>query len=123
MLPTIEYVKASSVWENARDYVDEGHCPGLVRGYNVEVIHKDGRTSWITTFWIDTTIEDHLNSEFMQWYAKVHEIEYTGRVMFRGYGEEEWDPDERDTYVCNIGPRKRTDDVPDSEFECLKRSI
>lgn len=116
-----EMVKASSIWPNARDYCDEGLVRGLVRGYNIEVKLPNNETEWLSAEWIDGIPEDHFNDEFHLWCYKIHQWVPTGRITFRGYGEEAWDPVERDTYICNIGPRKRTDDIPDSEFECLRK--
>jgi hypothetical protein len=114
-------VKASSIWSSARDYTDEGKVLGLVRGYNIEVKTPDEKLIWLTAEWIEGGPEEHFNDEFHQWFYQMHNYTPTGRITFRGYGEQEWDPDERDTYICNIGPRKRTDDIPDSEFEFLKK--
>lgn len=115
------FVNASSIWDSAKDYIDEGLVRGLVRGYNIEVKTQQGKVEWLSAEWIDGNPDDHFNDEFHLWYYQMHGWTPTGRIAFRGYGEEEWDSVERDTYICNIGPRKRTDDVPDSEFECLKK--
>lgn len=102
MIKITEHVPANQIWPTATSYVDNGLIRGLVRGYNFEVKTKDGKFDWLSTTWIDEDPEKYLNSEWMQWYANEHQWTYTGRVCFRGYGEEKYDPKERDTYICNI---------------------
>lgn len=103
MMKVKEMVKPSTIWPTAEDYIDQGMIRGLVRGYNVEIRTPNGETSWLSATFIPDTIEKYLNSEFMVWLFETHQWEFTGRVSFRGYGEEHYDPKERDTYVTIIG--------------------
>lgn len=100
-----EYVPASSIWETAEDYVDEGLVVGLVRGYNIEVETSDSIVDWLSANWIHEDPEVFFNSDFYLWYCEEHGWTPTGRICFRGYGEEEYDLDEHEFYVTNVGPR------------------
>ena len=113
-------VNASEIWPTAKNYVDEGAVLGLVRGFNIEVETSQKTFEWLSCEFIEGELNEVFNDEFHHFLYSQHGWTPTGRYCFRGYGEERWDPRERDTYVCNIGPRKRTDDVPDSEFDCLR---
>ena len=93
-----EYVNASSIWPTAKDYTDLGERPGFVRGYNVEVV-KDGKTDWVSCSWFEGDPNIYFNDEFHTWLNAEHGWEYTGRICFRGYGVEMWDPEERDFYI------------------------
>lgn len=93
-----EYVNASSIWPIAKDYTDLGERPGFVRGYNVEVV-KDGKTDWVSCSWFEGDPNIYFNDEFHTWLNAEHGWEYTGRICFRGYGVEMWDPEERDFYI------------------------
>ena len=99
-----DYVKASSIWETAEDYKDEGQVDGLVRGYNIEIRLPDGRVDWHSCNWIHEDPEIYFNNDFYQWYFEEYGWTPTGRICFRGYGVEEYDFEERDTFVTNIGP-------------------
>lgn len=98
MLNFTEVVLASSIWPNAKDYVDKGERPGLVRGYNVE-INKNGEIGWMSASWIHGTPEDYFDSDFYRWHFEDMGAVPTGRIAFRGYGREEWDLEERDDVV------------------------
>ena len=94
-----EYVNASSIWPTAKDYTDRGYIAGYVRGYNIEVKTADGTTDWLSCSWIDNSPEHEFDDEFHRWYYAEHNWTPTGRICFRGYGVEEYDPDERDTFI------------------------
>lgn len=98
-----EYVKASSIWETAEDFEDEGSYLGLVRGYNIEIKCSDGSVGWHSSNWIHEDPEVYFNDEFHRWYYQEHGWTPTGRICFRGYGEEEYDFEERDTFITNVG--------------------
>lgn len=98
MFKVLEYVKASDIWPTAKDYEDIGERAGLCRGYNVEV--TDGtRTDWLSCSWFEGDIESYFNDDFHTWCRAEDGLQYTGRVSFRGYGIEMWDPEERDYYI------------------------
>ena len=105
MVKVTEYVKASSIWETAEDYEYEGVVPGLVHGFNIEVRTPSGVVDWMSCSWIYDSVEEHINSDFMQWYLSERGFEFTGRVCFRGYGEEEYDFDEREYFVTKVGAK------------------
>lgn len=98
-----EYVKASSIWETSKDYEDEGKVAGLVRGYNIEIETSDGRVDWYSCSWIHDDPEEYFNDEFHLWMYEEHGWTPTGRICFRGYGEEEYDFDEKDFFITNVG--------------------
>lgn len=88
----VKYVNASEVYPNAKDYSDYGYMAGLVRGYNIEVTE----TSTNKTFWLACEYtyykspEDLINDDFHQYYFPEHGYIPTGRVCFRGYGQERY---------------------------------
>ena len=102
MFKITEYVPASEIWPTAKSYIDKGYKSGLVRGYNVEVRTSNGETHWLSCSWITDSIENEINNEFHRWYYNEHNWNPTGRICFRGYGVEEYDPDERDTFIRMI---------------------
>lgn len=96
-----EVVPASSIWPKAKAFEDKGPVDGLVRGYNVEVV-KNGKVDWMSCVWIRTSIEEYVNDEYTRyWYMDCGVIP-TGRISFRGYGVERYDPSERDTYIEEV---------------------
>lgn len=97
-----EYVPANEIWSTAEAYIDSGYKPNLVRGYNVEVMTSDGKTDWLSTEWIHGDPKEEFNDDFHQYYYKNHGWKPTGRICFRGYGREVYDPDERDYYIKKI---------------------
>lgn len=85
------FVKASSIWESAKDYEDKGLIPGLLRGYNIEVKTRDGNLDWLSGVFIGNEPEEYFNDDFHQWYYETHGWTPTGRITFRGYAYEAWD--------------------------------
>lgn len=103
MLPQqFERVKASSIWSTATDYEDKGFHPGILRGYNFEVKRPDGSTYWLSCTYIDEELEMYVESDFFLRHLAELDVEPTGRVCFRGYGYEEYDPDEQDVYIQHV---------------------
>ena len=96
------FVPAQEIWPNSTSYVDNGEKIGYVRGYNVEVKTKDGKIDWMSCVWIRTSIEDYLNDEFTKFWYQDCRVTPTGRISFRGYGVERYDPEERDTLISDI---------------------
>ena len=98
-----EYIPASQIWPDAKDYVDHGYRSGLERGYNIEVILKDGTTSWLSCEWIShNDPAEFFNDEFHTWSYKEHGWKPTGRICFRGYGQSRYDPQEHEWYIYRI---------------------
>ena len=96
-----EMVPASSIWPKAKTVEDQGPVVGLVRGYNVEVV-KNGKVDWMSCVWIRTSIEEYVNDEYTRYWYMDCGVTPTGRVSFRGYGVERYDPAERDTYIEEV---------------------
>lgn len=97
-----EYVKASEIWPTAKNFEDKGQRPDLLRGYNVEIVTKDGKTDFMSCTYIDNEPEEYFCDEFYQFYLNEYGFKLTGRICFRGYGREEYDPYERDTYIIPV---------------------
>lgn len=94
-----EYVPANEIWPNAKGCIDHGYKSGLVRGYNIEVKLKDGSTDWLSCAYIHEDPQEYFNDEFHRWYYAEHNWTPTGRICFRGYGVEEYDPNEHETFI------------------------
>ena len=102
MFTITEYVPASEIWATAKDHIDHGYKSGLVRGYNIEITTRDGETHWYSCSWIHEDPEEYFNDDFHCWMFNEHGWTPTGRICFRGYGIEEYDPDERDTFIKQV---------------------
>ncbi len=101
VMSCLQYVPANEIWSTATSFIDEGERRGLVRGYNVEVTTRDGKVDWMSCVWIHGTIEEYLKDEYTgYWYADCG-VTPTGRISFRGYGMEEYDYEERDTFIIH----------------------
>lgn len=98
MLKITEFVPASQIWPTAQDHVDIGEIPGLMRGYNIEV-EKNGAIDWMSAEWIYGNPEEVFNDEYHVWSRNDWGLKPTGRITFRGYGTEDYDADERETFV------------------------
>lgn len=104
MLRINEVVKASSIWETAKDFIDEGKKDGLVRGYNIEVYRaKDDATFWMSCVYIYSDIEHYVNSNenYYGYYLDDMGVVPTGRICFRGYGVEEYSFEFKDTFIVD----------------------
>ena len=98
-----EYVNASDIWPMAENHEDKGFRQGLLRGYNVEIKKKDGTTDWMSGCYIEEeTPEEYFLGEFYSFYLDDLGFELTGRICFRGYAREQYDPDERETFVIPV---------------------
>ena len=89
-------VNASEVYPNAKDCSDYGYITGLVRGYNIEVTEAASDTTSNVTFTNFESPEDLINDDFHQWYFIEHGYNPTGRVCFRGYGQEMYSYDDEE---------------------------
>lgn len=98
MFKITEYVNASSIWPTAKDYEDMGERAGLCRGYNVEVTNGT-KTDWLSCSWFEGDHETYFNDDFHTLQCEEMGWSYTGRICFRGYGIEMYDPEERDYYI------------------------
>ena len=93
------YVNANEIWPTASNHIDKGEKQGLVRGYCIEVKRANGDLYWESCCWFDGTPEQYYNSDYYLWHFEDTCGEPTGRICFRGYGEEYYDPDERDYFI------------------------
>lgn len=100
------------------DYRDEvpdkewlGIIPGIVNGWSIEYVNKDGKFEYGSVSYVYSTVEDYVKLYEAQgggsWLFEIPRwkgYEPTGRVVFRGYGTEHWDDSERDWYVVEYEP-------------------
>jgi hypothetical protein len=98
MLKFTEIVPASQIWPSAENHIDIGEVPGFMRGYNIEV-KKNDVVDWMSAEWIYGNPEEVFDDEYHRFSRADWGLIPTGRISFRGYGVEKWDPIERDTYV------------------------
>jgi hypothetical protein len=94
-----EVVPASSIWPTATNCIDKGDVEGLLRGYNIEVVTHEGKKYWQDCQYFYGDPEEYYNSEYQQEHRAWYGVKPTGRITFRGYYDEEYDPDERDYFV------------------------
>ena len=98
----ITYVPANEIWPNSKSCIDKGYQSGLVRGYNVEVTTRDGKLDWFSCEYIYGEPCEELFDDFhMSWYEDCR-CRPTGRISFRGYGREDYDSDERETFIIPV---------------------
>ena len=98
-----EFVLASEIWPTAKNHIDKGYIQGLVRGYNIEVTKtKTNETFWMSCEYIHGEPNEELFDEFHRHYYLDLGVEPTGRICFRGYGREQYDWEERDTYIIGV---------------------
>lgn len=102
MMKITEYVPANEIWPNSKFHIDKGYLSGLVRGYNVEVITRDGKLDWFSCEYIWGEPSEELFDEFHMSYYSDCGCKPTGRISFRGYGREEYDLEERETFVIPV---------------------
>lgn len=115
---SFEYVPASSIWPSEKDHVDYGAKMPLVRGYNVEVKRvSDGLVDWLPAEWINFSPEECFFDDFHKMYYGDLGLEMTGRLCFRGYGYEEYDIEEHDTFISMISD----EDISELFAEEIKR--
>ena len=107
MLQIKEYVPASKIWPTATDHTDFGEIDGLMRGYNIEVkVEKTGVVDWMSAEWVYGAPETEFNDDYHRWSRSDWGLRPTGRICFRGYGSEEYDPRERDFFINTVSDEK-----------------
>ena len=116
--PRLEYISISDTATGWRDNAgrDYGQIDGYVRGYNVEFRNREtGEIDYNSTLWVNGTIEGYHQRNMDAWGNVGYEPfeversngwEPTGRAVFRGYGKEEYDFEERETYIITEGVAK-----------------
>ena len=99
-----EEAKRITGWTTDMDQEFKGLVPGYACGYNCEVT-KNGKTDFAScTFQYDIPDEVMAPGSFYPAFLFDMGCEPTGRVIFRGYYREEYDPYERDVYFVRDNP-------------------
>lgn len=102
-------------WQELHHHRDIGQVNGVLRGYNVEVVDADGKidyTSMVSTY--DEPDSDNRDFEYVISASAANGYRTTGRVIFRGYFAEHYDPDDRETYL-NL--------LSDQEFDIMAEGV
>lgn len=88
-----------------------GIIPGIVNGWQIEYVNKDGKFEYGSVSYQAGMIEQDVALYEAQgggsWLFEIPRwkgYEPTGRVVFRGYGVQLWDSWERDWYVEEYEP-------------------
>lgn len=79
-----------------------GVIPGYVCGYNFEVTDRNGRTDFMSCQFEYGDPSEVAQGESQTWLMEDCGLTYTGRVAFRGYYEEHYDFEERDTFYTKV---------------------
>ena len=105
-LKIAEWVKPSDIWPTAKNPVDHGPKPGLLRGYNIEVRNQKGVVDWMSMACTYDEPEGAFGDAFNEpWRIESRKdwgLEPTGRITFRGYYTEEYDFEERETFIHEV---------------------
>lgn len=105
-----EIIKLSESYAEYRNEVRDsewlGEIPGLLNGWSFEYKNAKGEYSYGSVSYENMMPEEYANlwhtEDGREW---IHDTpswngwEPTGRVVFRGYAEEYYDPDEREWFV------------------------
>lgn len=105
-----QIIKLSESFASYRNEVPDeewvGEIKGLVNGWMLEYANKDGKVEYDSVSFISGTIESAVALYEAQgggsWLFDIPRykgFEPTGRVVFRGYATEYYDPEERDWCV------------------------
>ena len=84
-----------------------GMIPGLCCGWQYEYIDAAGQYHYSSVAWEEQSPEDYANmwqGYRGSWLYDLlpDDYEFTGRVVFRGYAEEYYDFEERETFVREV---------------------
>ena len=90
-------------WHTDMDQEYKGLIPGYLCGYNFEVT-KDGVTDFASCTFSYRTPDDLMNSneDYYSDFLLDCGCIPTGRVIFRGYYQEEYDINERESYCVRV---------------------
>ena len=116
MFKITEYVNASSIWPTAKDHKDLGYKPCLVRGYSIEVTNSKGVTDWMSCEYIHGDPEVEFNDDYHTWSRGDWGLVPTGRICFRGYGREEYDFEEHETFITPVDVEEKSIEEEIIEF-------
>ena len=91
-------------WKEDYKKVYLGPLDGFVAGFNFEVKNKDGEYNYTSCHFMEEHPDDYINNLHYDYFdsCRYNGWEPTGRAVFRGYGIEKWNPEERDWYVEEI---------------------
>lgn len=130
--PRLEYIAISDTvtgWKDngAKDY---GEIPGYVRGYNIEFMHKEtGEINYNGALWVNGTIEGYYQEQMDAWgdlgytpfeMERFNGWEPTGKAVMRGYAKEEYDIEERETFVVTEGVAEEIEQMMRDNHYVLK---
>jgi hypothetical protein len=105
MMDIIDIKDTNTGWKNSFEYSTCSNIPGVMRGFNIEYKNKDGKIEYGSAVWIYGEPDmDNIDIRISIELAGLNGWTPTGRVVFRGYGFEEYDPDERECYVVDVEP-------------------
>lgn len=87
-------------WTDCETY--HGVIPGYSCGYNFEVKTRDGRIDFMSCTFDSREPEECAEDECQKDHMAFLGLTYTGRVIFRGYYEEHYDYEERESYYTKV---------------------
>ena len=110
-----EIIKLSESFASYRNEVEDkeyiGDIPGVCNGWMFEYRNKDGEYNYSSVSYVHGSADDYANlyhtDDGLEWIhdtARYGGWEPTGRVVFRGYATEYYDPDEREWFVEQYDP-------------------
>ena len=87
------------------NYPTMTQLPGLLRGFNVEITNDDGDVDYCSAVWTPGEADESNPDIFIS----IDLVSYngwrpTGRLVFRGYGVDRYDFEEREEYVEMVTP-------------------
>ena len=107
-------IKLSESYAEYRDEVADsewiGIIPGVMNGWSIEYVRKDGEMGYGSVIFLPGTIEDEVgryegySGSWLFDIPRLNGAEPTGRVVFRGYYTEHYDLEERDYYYEDYEP-------------------
>ena len=84
----------------------KGQVDGLVHGWSFEFVNDKGEISYNSVYYSHGTPERNAEERYNFETERMNGWEPTGRVVFRGYATEHYDPEERDYYVKPVDDRE-----------------
>lgn len=105
-MTTFEIIKnseSSSGWD-IEDKVYEGPHDYMVSGFNFEIKGPKGNLEYMSAIYIHCTPDKYINDLGYDYFDTVRYKGYepTGRVIFKGYATEYYDPESKDWFVKPI---------------------
>lgn len=109
-MKTYEVIKnsESSTGYDIKDEEYKGVFDGLCCGWQFEFKNDKGELEYNSVCWYEGTPEEYCDTWLRYGEEALFEIERyngyvpTGRVIFRGYGKEYWDSEDRDWYIKKV---------------------